>query len=76
MILINYLKPNIVIYADKLISGDLTIYNEYEQRIMQQEIVSQSIINILIGINMGTKIKVILKTDKQFIQKTFTINNN
>ena len=76
MILINYLKPNIVIYADKLISGDLTIYNEYEQRVLSQEIVDQSIINILIGLNMGKKIKVILKTEEQLIQKTFKISNN
>lgn len=73
MILINYLKPNIVIYADKLISGGISVYNENEEIIIKQKIVDQSIINIPMKFTNMNRIKVVFRTNKEIIKKTFTL---
>ena len=74
MIVINYLKPNIVIYADSLISGEVALFDENNKKILLQKIRSQSIINIPIKINENKNIKVSLKTKEQTITKSLCIN--
>jgi len=74
MIVINYLKPNIVIYADSLITGEVVLFDENNKRFLLQKIRNQSIITIPLKIKKNKNIKVTLKTKEQTLTKNLCID--
>ncbi len=71
MILINYIKPDIVIYSDELISGEVEIWSMTGIRIYKEKFIRQSFIDISIDLEKFKNIKVVLKTEEENIQKIF-----
>ncbi len=70
MIVINYVKPNIVIAADYLISGKVTIYHK-DEFIYSQDINNEHSVNIHFNTKLYSSIRLELTTTEETITKRF-----
>jgi len=72
MLLINYIRPNIIIYADYLIFGEISIIDAESNLLLNKIVKNETLVNIKIS-NLAKyhKITVIIKTQKETIKKSF-----
>lgn len=67
MIIINYIKPNIVVYADYLFSGTIEVIDSNGKVILRKKVRESSLENIYFKLDKKVEVKV--KTKNKFISK-------
>ena len=73
MVLISYVKPNIVINSDKLINGKLIIYDENNSEMAVRYLYGENFASIGIKAKQGSRIKVVVQTEGKEIKKYLLI---
>ena len=76
MLLINYIHPNIIIYADYLIVGDISIVDHKGKQILTKSVNNKTMVQIEIShLTKYQNISVTIKTQKEVLKKSFQKRN-
>jgi hypothetical protein len=73
MILISYVKPNVIINSDKLITGRFVIFDQHQKKIIEKEIFNENFVSIPLITGRINKITVELITRTETIRKQILI---
>ena len=74
MIVINYLKPNIVVYADELLSGSIRVLDQDNLQLLQKHFDNKDLVQLALKGNPN-QVKIIVQTTKQTLTKTINLNH-
>ncbi len=74
MIVINYLKPNIVVYADELLTGSIRVLDRNNLPLLHKRFENKDLVQLALDDNQN-QVKVIVKTAKQILSKTINLNH-
>ena len=74
MILISYITPYIIVHADRLVSGNLTIKNKNNETIWSSRFTDKEYLNVKVNPSWPKKLMVAVVADGKKTNKLISIN--